>query len=154
MTQLIAERALAPEHAPAQLKQYIKIARLDHWIKNMFMLPGVALAMFFTPSWTLDLFFVVLVGVISTCLASSANYAINEYLDVQFDRFHPLKKNRSGVVYLLDFRIVMLEYMVLATASIALGYFIGRRFLFTILALLLMGVLYNVQPIRLKDRVY
>jgi len=154
MTQLVAEGVLAPEHAPAQLKQYIKIARFDHWIKNMFMLPGVALAVFFSASQILDIFSVVLMGVLSTCLASSANYAINEYLDVQFDRFHPLKKNRSGVVYLLDFRIVLLEYVFLATASIVLAYFIGKMFLFTILALLLMGLLYNVQPVRLKDRAY
>jgi len=154
MTQLATQSAVALEHAPAQLMHYIKIARLDHWIKNIFMLPGVALGIAFSLSPTFDLFFLVPMAFLSTCLASSANYAINEYLDVEFDRFHPLKKNRTGVVFLLDYRIVFLEYLLLVSGSIALAYFIGRMFLLTVLALLVMGLLYNVPPVRLKDRVY
>ncbi len=154
MTHLSAQSAVSLQHAPAQLKHYIKIARSDHWIKNTFMLPGVVLGIGFSPSLTSDLLFLVPIALLSTCLASSANYAINEYLDAEFDRFHPLKNSRPGVAYLLDFRVVLLEYLLLASGSLALAYSIGRTFLFTIVALLGMGLLYNVPPVRLKDRVY
>ena len=33
----------------AKLAPYIDIARPDHWFKNIFMLPGVLLALFFSP---------------------------------------------------------------------------------------------------------
>ena len=154
MSHLSVDHTAVMQHAPAQLAHYIKIARSDHWIKNTFMLPGVVLGMGFSPSLSNDLLFLVPMALLSTCLASSANYAINEYLDADFDRFHPLKKQRPGVTYLLNFRLVALEYLLLVSASLILAYAIGAMFMFTIAALLVMGLLYNVPPIRLKDRVY
>jgi decaprenyl-phosphate phosphoribosyltransferase len=143
------------QHASAaQLTHYLKIARSDHWIKNTFMLPGVALGIGFSHSLAYDLIFLIPIGFLSTCLASSANYAINEYLDSEFDRFHPLKKNRSSVTHSLDARLVILEYLLLTVASLIMAYPLGKMFFCTVLALLVMGLLYNIPPVRLKDRVY
>ena len=154
MSHVSAENAAVMQPAPAHFVHYIKIARYDHWIKNAFMLPGVVLGVGVSPSLSYDLLFLIPMALLSTCLASSANYAINEYLDADFDRFHPLKKQRPGVIYSLDFRLVALEYLLLVSASVMLAYTIGTLFTFTIVALLVMGLLYNVPPVRLKDRVY
>ena len=79
-------------------KNYIAIARPDHWFKNIFMLPGTALAL--TMSSTpvnQDVLINIFWAVISTCLIASANYTINEWLDAEYDKFHPVKHNRPSV---------------------------------------------------------
>ena len=66
-----------------KVEPYIKIARIDHWIKNIFILPGSFLALFFTEPAQLNLFTALnfLIGCIAVCITASANYVINEFLD-------------------------------------------------------------------------
>ena len=137
------------------LNNYIKIARPDHWFKNIFMVPGMIMALFYNQfdfssvSWIL-----VIAGVLATCLIASANYVINEWLDLEFDKYHPVKKNRPAVAAKLDVRIVYAEYVLLALVGLSLSYFISLRFFLVELLLLVMGFMYNVKPIRTKDKVY
>ncbi|KIO75681.1 prenyltransferase [Pedobacter lusitanus] len=139
----------------AGLKNYIALARPDSWVKNIFMVPGMlfALSVFKTPL-TSHLFFKIIIGIISTCFIASANYVINEYLDADFDKFHPLKKNRSSVVYTVNPRLVCLEYAFLAIAGLSLAYLISYKFIILSALLLFMGVIYNVRPFRSKERVF
>jgi len=142
-------------HAPAApWFRYVRIARPDHWIKNVFMLPGTALALLFLRP-PLDLLALnTFLGFASLCLCSSANYAINEYLDAEFDRFHPVKQFRAGAQGLLDGRIVLAQYAGLAGLGLALAVAIGRSFTMLAVALLIMGIVYNVRPARTKDTPY
>ncbi len=39
----------------------------------------------------------ILMSFFATCLIASANYVINEWLDAEFDQFHPTKKVRPVV---------------------------------------------------------
>jgi decaprenyl-phosphate phosphoribosyltransferase len=134
--------------------EYIKIARLNHWFKNVFMLPGTALALVFFPGRHESLFFQLLLGLMSTCLIASANYVINEYLDAEFDKFHPIKKNRPSVAGLINPVYVIIEYCLLIIVGLGIAWAVGKLFLFFSILLLIMGILYNVSPIRLKDRVF
>lgn len=134
--------------------EYIKIARPDHWFKNIFMLPGAALALIIFPGRHESLFFQLLLGLMSTCLIASANYVINEYLDAEFDKFHPLKKNRPSVAGLINPVYMIVEYCILVIFGLGIAWVVGKSFLFFSVLLLIMGVLYNVPPIRLKDRVF
>jgi decaprenyl-phosphate phosphoribosyltransferase len=134
--------------------EYIKIARPDHWFKNVFMLPGTALALVIFPDRSENIFFQLLLGLMSTCLITSANYVINEYLDAEFDKFHPIKKNRPSVAGLINPVYVIIEYCLLITAGLVIAWFVGKLFVFFSVVLLIMGILYNVSPIRLKDRVF
>jgi 4-hydroxybenzoate polyprenyltransferase len=133
---------------------YIKIARPDHWFKNVFMLPGTALALVIFPGRYEHVLFQLLLGLMSTCLVASANYVINEYLDAEFDRFHPTKKNRPSVAGLIKPVYVIFEYFFLVILGLGIAWAIGKWFLFFSILFLIMGVLYNVSPIRLKDRVF
>ncbi len=134
--------------------EYIKIARPDHWFKNVFMLPGTALALVIFPDRHEHLFFQLLLGLMSTCLIASANYVINEYLDAEFDKFHPIKKNRPSVAGLIHPVYVVIEYCLLGILGLGIAWAVGKLFLFFSILLLIMGILYNVSPIRLKDRVF
>jgi len=144
-------RRLAPS---ARLFLYWRIARTDHWIKNGFMLPGVAVGLLFLRPPAAPLMWHVLLGLISLCLLASANYTINEYLDAEFDRFHPIKKYRAGAMGLLELKWVDTQYAGLAAAGLALATVVGTNFAIVGAILLLMGILYNVRPFRTKDRAY
>ena len=137
------------------MNKYIKIARPDHWIKNLFIVPGVAVAFLIVgkqPISSIALRF--LFGFLATCMIASANYVINEWLDAEFDKYHPTKKFRPVVSENMKFSLVMAEYIGLIIAGIVLSLLVNRRFLYTEIWLLVMGVLYNVKPVRTKDIPY
>lgn len=134
------------------MKDYIKIARIDHWIKNMFIVPGIAIAILLLNEDQRKISLLsIIAGFLATCFIASANYVINEWLDAEFDKFHPTKKNRPVVGGNVKFKYVILEYLLFAALGIAFSLFINRLFLLTEIWLLVMGLLYNVKPIRTKD---
>jgi 4-hydroxybenzoate polyprenyltransferase len=136
------------------LLPYLRIARIDHWVKNIFMIPGVAVGLLFVRPPAYLLASHVVVGMLSLCFLASANYTINEYLDSEFDRFHPTKKDRAGAQGLLDQKWVTLQYFLLAVPGMALAYGINWNFTIIAAILLLAGIVYNVRPFRTKDRQY
>jgi 4-hydroxybenzoate polyprenyltransferase len=119
------------------------------------MLPGTALALviggnYINSTWPWLLF----IGIMATCAIASANYTINEWLDAEFDRHHPKKKFRPSVTGKIKAKYVYMQWLVLAILGLWLSSIISLYFLFTALALLIMGLIYNVKPIRSKDRQY
>ncbi len=137
-----------------RLDDHIRIARPDHWVKNVFMLPGAAVAMALSGRADAGTIGMVAAALVALCLIASANYTINEYLDARFDRHHPLKQSRPGAQGRLQARWVLLQYFVLAAAGLGIAQLLGAPFALTAAALLAMGVAYNVPPVRTKDRAY
>lgn len=149
-----AETVAVPKNN-SSLKDYIALARPDHWFKNIFMVPGMLFAiLYFEVSFSVELLVRILVGVISTCLIASANYVINEWLDAEFDKFHPVKKFRPSVTKNLHAPYIYLEYVLLATLGLVMAYYISMPFFLLEVLLLVMGILYNVRPFRTKDRIF
>ena len=138
------------------MKNYIKIARPDHWVKNAFILPGVAIAILLTDGFVFsgDVVLRFIFGFMATCFIASANYVINEWLDAEFDKYHPTKKFRPVVSENMKLSLVLIEYALLIIAGIGLSLLVGKMFMYMELWLLIMGVLYNVKPIRTKDIPY
>lgn len=140
----------------APVGAYIKIARPDHWVKNAFIVPGLVLALILIEmpeDW--GAFAVKLAaGFFATCFIASANYVINEWLDAEFDKYHPTKKSRPVVSQNMKFPLVMAEYAVCIALGTGLSLLVNIPFLLTEVWLLVMGVLYNVKPARTKDIVY
>lgn len=140
--------------AMSHLADYIRIARIDHWFKNVFMLPGAAVALVLIDTDITSILWPLALGILSTCLVASANYVINEWLDAEFDRHHPLKKSRPSAAGRVEGKYVLVEYILLMLAGLGLAYVISFEFLVFSVALLFMGVMYNVKPFRTKDRIY
>lgn len=138
------------------MKKYIKIARPDHWVKNAFILPGIVIAFLLTDySISVSQFVMRFIcGFIATCFIASANYVINEWLDAEFDKFHPTKKYRPVVSENMKFSLVMLEYAICIVLGVGFSLLVNIPFLVIELILLFMGVVYNVKPLRTKDIVY
>ena len=134
------------------MKNYIRIARPDHWVKNLFIVPGLAVGFLLVDMPPVSqLIYRFIIGFAATCMIASANYVINEWLDAEFDKYHPTKKFRPVVSENMKFSLVMLEYVILSVAGLALSLLINTGFLITEVWLLVMGVLYNVKPVRTKD---
>ena len=141
--------------ARPSLAGHIDIARFDHWPKNVFVLPGVVAALALDPR--ADLAHVVvktLVALLATGLVASSNYTLNEVIDAPFDLHHPQKRTRpvpSGRVHI---GLAYLQWLVLAAVGLAIGFRQSAPMGVALLALWIMGIVYNVRPVRTKDVPY
>jgi decaprenyl-phosphate phosphoribosyltransferase len=146
---------IAPPTQRARLFDYISIARPDHWCKNAFMLVGTILACFYHPEFiSLNSIGPLLWAIMATCLIASSNYVLNEILDAPTDRAHPIKRYRpipSGRVRLW---LAYLEWIALGACGAAMAYMVNAPFFVAGMALLGMGLVYNVPPVRTKELPY
>lgn len=131
--------------------------RVDHWIKQLFIFPGLIFALLLTnDSMRMEsgfklLLIRIMIGFFSTCFIASANYVINEWLDAEFDKFHPVKKYRAVVQGGIQGRYVYLLYAVLTFLGLLLAFRVNWMFFLMEIWLWVMGILYNVRPFRTKD---
>ena len=140
---------------PWSLVPYIQIARPDHWFKNVFMLAGVLLALFYHVEAVAGFSVVtLLLALVATCIVASSNYVINETLDAPTDRDHPVKRHRpvpSGQVLV---PLAYAEWIALGALGLWLAWLVNRPFFLTAALLLIMGVIYNIRPMRSKELPY
>jgi len=144
---------------PVKLRErviaHLRIMRLDHSIKQIFIVPGIVLAMAMTGSGlSRGLLIRILVGLVAATLIACSNYVINEILDAPFDRLHPIKKNRPAASGLVHTGWGYAQWIAMMLAGLALGSLLGRGFLISAAALWIMGCVYNIPPIRSKDAPY
>ena len=134
------------------MKKYIRIMRLDHWIKQLFILPGFFFAdLLINEKIAAEYISNLIIAFFAVSLIASANYVINEWLDAEFDKFHPTKKNRSVVTEDVKGSVVWILWGVLTCTGFFIGYLINFYFLLMLVWLWLMGIAYNVKPLRTKD---
>ncbi|MEM7281013.1 MAG: UbiA family prenyltransferase [Pseudomonadota bacterium] len=134
------------------LVDYIRIARFDHWFKNLFVLPGTALAVVLGNVPVASVLWPTVLALLATGFIASANYTINEWLDAESDAKHPLKKNRPGACGRLKTHWVLLQYGSFAALGLSISLLLTRPFMVVAASLLVMGLLYNVRPFRTKDK--
>lgn len=138
-----------------RLKAHVAIARLDHSIKNVFVIPGIVVALSVTrSSFTATMGRNIFLGFIATTLIACSNYVVNEVLDAPFDRLHPTKKNRPAALGLVNIPLAYAQWILMMVAGIAVSLLISTPFAITAAALWVMGCLYNIRPFRTKDVVY
>jgi len=134
---------------------YLRIARIDHWFKNVFMLPGVVIALTAQPSLlSAELVYVLFLGFLAAGLVASSNYVLNEIVDAPYDALHPVKKQRPIPSGEVNLPIAYGLWLALGAAGLLLGWLVGWWFFWSAVLLWFMGLLYNLPPIRLKDRLF
>jgi 4-hydroxybenzoate polyprenyltransferase len=134
---------------------YVQIARTDHWFKNAFMILGVVLAVFYEPrvaTWSSIV--PLAIALASTCLVASSNYVLNELLDGPNDRLHPEKRHRPVPSGRVHPSLAYAEWLLLAVIGLWLALSLNVYFFGSALWLWVMGVLYNVPPVRTKEWPY
>ncbi|HEX6210508.1 MAG TPA: UbiA family prenyltransferase [Methylomirabilota bacterium] len=119
------------------------------------MILGVVLAIFYEPALvTWSSLPPLLLAVAATCLVASSNYVLNELLDGPTDRLHPSKRFRPVPAGLVRPAVAYAEWLALGAAGLLLSFALNRYFGLSALALWVLGVAYNVPPLRTKEWPY
>jgi 4-hydroxybenzoate polyprenyltransferase len=150
----MTQAATLPAARPT-LRGHIQIARIDHWFKNVFVLPGIVAAIGVDPTTVRPgLLARIAIGLVSVCLVASSNYVVNEVLDAKHDLSHPVKSKRPVPAGLVNVPIAYVQWIVLMIIGVGIGFTLGKPFGYTMLTLWVMGCIYNIPPIRSKDLPY
>tara|TARA_B100000902_G_C27297337_1_gene910777 strand:- start:1541 stop:2470 length:930 start_codon:yes stop_codon:yes gene_type:complete len=137
------------------MKDYISILRFDHWIKNIFVLPGALIAIIiFNTDLSVNLVLNILLATLAASFIASANYAINEWLDRDFDALHPDKQDRPAVIGNISSYGVYILYFIMIFIGLFIGSFVNLYVLISLIAFIFSGLTYNVKPLRAKDLIY
>jgi len=139
------------------LNSYLKAVRLERWPRSLAIFLGPAAYLFLYRDALASLSFFEAAGRLAlayllTWGISTANYVVNEIVDMPTDIHHPAKKHRPllrGEIRKTPFALLgaALALLCLAAAFVAFS----RPFFFSLLALLVAGFIYNVKPVRTKD---
>jgi decaprenyl-phosphate phosphoribosyltransferase len=90
-------------------------------------------------------------GLFAVGLVASSNYVLNELLDAPFDRAHPSKRSRPIPSGRVNIPLAYVQWLAFAAAGLFVAFMISAALAGTLTALLIMGLIYNVPPIRTKD---
>lgn len=138
-----------------RIAAHLRIARFDHSVKQVFILPGIVLALSFAPQHlSLALLGRIAVGFVAATLIACSNYVLNEMLDAPFDRLHPTKKNRPAACGLVHFGWGYAQWIAMMVAGLLIAATISPGFLLCNASLWIMGCIYNIPPVRSKDLPY
>jgi len=139
------------------MKAYLDAMRLGRWPRSLAIFVG-STAFFFIHrhlfpadrfSWLLLRSFTAF---LLTWGISTANYIINEIADAPTDAHHPTKKNRPLVQGKIKPWPFLVFGIVISAASLLLAFrYFSRPFFFSLSALLVAGIFYNIKPLRTKD---
>jgi len=141
--------------ARSAIRPYIAIARFDHWFKNVFMVPGMVVAIYAQPElMEVSLWPRLVLALLATGFVASSNYVINELLDAPFDALHPVKRHRPIPSGRVNKRLAVAQWLLFAGIGLGSSILLGREFFLVALALWVMGCVYNIPPVRSKDKPY
>ena len=125
------------------IKKYIRTARPDHYLKNLFVFAPIIFA---GDLFELDLLVKILWTFISFCLASSSVYFLNDLCDLQYDRIHPEKKNRPVAAGLISPGHAAFVSAGLVTIALLVAWFlVNLEVAFMVLIYLIINLLYSIK---------
>jgi 4-hydroxybenzoate polyprenyltransferase/phosphoserine phosphatase len=102
-------------------RSYLSAIRLHHWVKNVLIFVPLLLSHKII-NITIDL--KGLLGFAAFSLAASSLYIVNDLLDIEADRKHPRKRNRTFASGELSIPSGFALILLLASASILLSYWL------------------------------
>ncbi len=118
----------------------VRLMRPQQWVKNSFVLAGFA----FARQWDdLSLFADALLAFAAFCAGASAVYLLNDWLDMESDRAHPVKRLRPLASGQVDTRTAVVTGLALLAIAFACSLAAGPWALAAVVAYLLLNVWYS-----------
>lgn len=122
------------------MKNYLKLIRVEQYIKNAF----VFAPLFFDSQFlNLDNLINVILAFLCFCTISSSVYIFNDYFDINEDKNHPQKRYRplaSGSISIQNGLVLMLILMI---SSLTVSYLISVELFLVIISYLALNFLYS-----------
>ncbi len=122
---------------------FVATMRPAQWVKNLFVAAPVLFAKSHTAEDPGLLWFAVLATVVFILLSGSV-YVMNDLLDVERDRLHPLRKQRPLASGRLGITEAVVGSLVILAMAYTIGFFLGASFVMTATAYLLLNVAYSL----------
>ena len=117
----------------------IRLMRLRQWTKNLAVFAAIVFSgNLFDPR----LLSITALAFVSFCLVSSSLYALNDVLDAEKDREHPVKRDRPVASGRMSKSIALMISAVLLVFGVALGFVVGLPFLAVLAGYLVLQLLY------------
>jgi 4-hydroxybenzoate polyprenyltransferase len=123
------------------IRDYIRLIRIKHWVKNVFIFAPLIFSLNFYKTNYIGR---TLIMCAAFCLAASAVYVFNDIADRERDRLHPKKKDRpiaSGAVPVRNALIMALAFFL---ASVAVSGILGLPSFLIVLAYIGLNVAYSL----------
>jgi 4-hydroxybenzoate polyprenyltransferase len=119
---------------------FLRLLRVHQWVKNVFVFVPLLFSLhLFDEDYLITTLFAFLVF----CFASSAIYVINDLVDIESDRAHPIKKNRplpSGTIS--QTTAIITASLLLVLLAWLMMYF-NVEFILLVTAFVVLNVLYS-----------
>jgi 4-hydroxybenzoate polyprenyltransferase len=115
--------------------------RPQQWVKNFVLFAGLVFSQNLSNS---DMVLKTIFGFALFCLLSSSVYILNDILDIESDRKHPLKSNRPIARGDIKISTAVVLFVILALVSLVLSYRLSPSFALTALVYFVLNLLYSL----------
>jgi 4-hydroxybenzoate polyprenyltransferase len=123
------------------IRDYVRLIRIKHWIKDVFIFAPLIFSFnFYKPSYIGR----TLIMCAAFCLAASAVYVFNDVADRRRDRLHPKKKDRPVASGAVPVRSALILAALLLVAAVAVSAVLGLPSVLTVLAYIGLNAAYSL----------
>lgn len=122
------------------LKALFKTMRLRQWTKNVFVLAALVFDLKLRDP---DALIRSVAGFFLFCLISSVVYIINDVMDIDADRQHPVKRNRPIASGKLSVSFAVTAAIILLLFTLAISYWLSLGFFIILSAYFLINLAYS-----------
>ncbi len=119
---------------------YLKLIRPKHWLKNGFVLLAIVFA---GKLLDVDSLINTSLALVSYCLLASGIYVVNDILDSESDKKHPVKKHRPIASGKISKNNAGILGVLLLFSGFSLSFFINTPFFILAILYVVMMVLYS-----------
>jgi len=119
---------------------YLKAFRVNQWMKNFIVFTAI---IFSGKLFDINLFLSTLYVFFVFCFLSSTSYLLNDIIDYQYDRKHPVKKNRPIASGQISIPQATFLVFILTLASLIISLFFSISLFFIAVAFILLHFFYS-----------